>query len=166
MLVMERGGPWGFLQADREGEGNAQDAQSKTGGAAPVRCASGVREGRNRASMDGSRRFSGRRERGGSSGDRRLGDPGARCEAWKDPALGHRGAGGRTAARQGAGRRAGAKAVRQPGANSSCAGKRIERSLPLRTETCDEGLTHSSAWKEGSANYAFTEFSEVAPAPC
>src|SRR5215204_5739327 len=37
VLVMERGGPWGFLQADREGEGDAQNAQSKAGGAAPVR---------------------------------------------------------------------------------------------------------------------------------
>ena len=69
MVVMERGCPWGFLQADREGEGDAQDAQSKAGRAAPVRGAGGLREGGHRASMDGSGRFSGGRERGGSSGD-------------------------------------------------------------------------------------------------
>src|SRR5215203_3991419 len=123
VLVMERGGPWGFLQADREGEGNAQDAQSKAGGAAQVRGASGVRAGGHRASMDGSWRFSGGCERCGSIGDRRPGDPGASREARPDPALEYRGARGRTTARKGASRRAGAKDGRRAGANLSSTGK-------------------------------------------
>src|SRR5215207_453111 len=110
VLVMERGGPWGFLQADREGVVDAQDAQSKAGGAAPVRGASGVCTGGYRAGVDEPGRFSGRRERCGSGGDRRPGDPGARCEAWKD-------------ARQRAGSRARAKASSRTGADSSSAGK-------------------------------------------
>src|SRR5215212_1194558 len=119
MLVMERGGPWGSLQAGREGESDAQDAQSKAARAAPVRDASGVRAVGHGAGVDEPRRFGARRERGGSGGDRRFGDPGARREAWQDRALGDRGARGRTAARQGAGRRAGAKAGGRTAASSS-----------------------------------------------
>ena len=67
--------------------------------------------------------FGGGHERGGSSGDRRPGNPGARCEARQDLAPRDRGTGGRTATRQGADRRTGAKV-----------GRCIGSSLPLRVE--------------------------------
>src|SRR5215213_8477308 len=123
MLVVERVGPWGSLQGGREGEDDEEEAHSETKRAAPLRGAGGLRAGGHRAGVDEPRRFGGGCERGGSGGDRRPGDPGARCEARQDPAPGHRGARGRTAARQGAGRRAGAKAGPRAWANSSSTGK-------------------------------------------
>src|SRR5215203_7006600 len=102
-----------------KGEDDAQDAQSKAGRAAPVRGTGGLRAGGDGASMDWPRRFSGGCERGGSNGDRRLGDPGARCEAGQDRVPQHRGARGGQAARKGSCSRAGAKDGRRAGANSS-----------------------------------------------
>src|SRR3712207_4448173 len=143
-----------------KGEDDEEDAHSSAGRAAPVREAGGVRAGGDGAGVDGPRRSSGGGERGGSGGDRRPGDPGARCEARQDRAPRHRGAGGRTAAREGAGRRAGAKAGRREGANSSTGGC-IEFSLPLRAEFPTTGLIHRTSWKGNSANFACIGFLEV-----
>jgi hypothetical protein len=45
MLVVERGGPWGFLQGGREGEDDEEEAHSNAKRAAPLRGAGGLRAG-------------------------------------------------------------------------------------------------------------------------
>ena len=73
--MVERVGPWGFLQGGREGEDDEEEAHSEAKRAAPLRGAGGLRAGGHGAGVDEPRRFGGRRERGGSGGDRRPGDP-------------------------------------------------------------------------------------------
>jgi hypothetical protein len=94
------------LPQHEERRGGYEDAHSKTGRASPIWGAGGVRTGGDRS--HGPRGSGGGRHSGWRLGDRRSSDPGTRGEARQDRAPQHRGARGRKAACEGAGRRAGA----------------------------------------------------------